>query len=118
MPAFISILYTFLIVCLALVLFRINDVNKALDYYAALGFANDTKAIAIRPEFWAPLIIALTFSFLPYFKIGEKIQNYFYSDQKQIKRHVILTCISMLLFILALSFNTRVGLNPFIYFRF
>jgi alginate O-acetyltransferase complex protein AlgI len=117
-PAIISISYTFLIVCLASVLFRIDDLDKSLDYFAALGFSNNVTFEAIRPEFWAPFFIALIFSFLPYFKIGEKLQNYFYSDAIQIKRHLVLTSISIILFILAISFNTRVGLNPFIYFRF
>jgi alginate O-acetyltransferase complex protein AlgI len=117
-PAFFKIVFTFLLVTLAFVLFRLDDLPKSMNYYKALCFNNNIAFTALRPEFWLPLCIAIVFSFLAVFRIGKQLENYFYGDHTSMKRHVLLTLISMILFILAVSFNTRVGFTPFIYFRF
>jgi alginate O-acetyltransferase complex protein AlgI len=117
-PDFFMVLFTFLCFNVGLVLFKITDFSKALNYYKALCFTNDVEFAEIRPELWAPLCIAFVFSFSTYFKIGKKLESYFYDDRTELKRHVILTFISLILFVVSLSFNTRWGLTTFIYFRF
>lgn len=117
-PTILSILFIFLCINISNVLFKVNDLSTALSYYKALCFRNDVPFTEVRPEIWAPLGIATLFSFSNYFKIGNKLQSYFYDDRTELKRHIILTVISLILFVLSLSFNTRWGLTTFIYFRF
>jgi len=117
-PKLFSILFTFLIVNIAFVLFRINDLPKAINYYKAMLFSNNEVTSDILPEFWLPLILAFIFSFINFFSFGKKMQSYFYDNRTELNRHVLLTFVCLILFVLALSYNTRVGYAPFIYFRF
>lgn len=117
-PVVLSIGFTFLCVNIGFVLFRTDDIVRAYKYYKALLFSYHSNSLEVRSEFWLPFTIALLFSFINYFNLGKKIQQFFYADLSKMNRHVLLTVVSMVLFFLSLSFNTRVGFNPFIYFRF
>ncbi len=117
-PSAFIILFIFLLTNISFVIFKAKNLSLALNYYKALCFNNNVEFAEIRPEIWVPLIIAIIFSFSNYFKIGNKLLAYFYDDRKDIKRHVILTFVSLILFVVSLSFNTRWGLTTFIYFRF
>lgn len=118
LPDFVKIITTFFIITISLVLFKVDDLGHVIDYYRALFFSNNVETIEIRTELWIPLLIAILFSFINYFNVGKKIQNYFYGNQTNTTRHIVLTLISIVLFTLSLSFNTREGLTQFIYFRF
>ncbi|MCU0428761.1 MAG: MBOAT family protein [Cytophagaceae bacterium] len=118
LPKFLSLLITFFLVNISTVLFRMDDVKRTFAFYKALFSYNQGTNIEIRPEFWLPLSMAILFSFIPLSSWGKKLQSYFYEDRNSLKRHLLLTGISLLLFVLALSFNTRVAFSPFIYFRF
>ncbi len=117
-PTVFKIIITFFLASTSSVLFKAKDFTNAINYYKAMCFKNDVEFTEVRPEIWAPLIIAILFSFSNYFKIGNKLQSYFYEDRTELKRHLVLTIISLILFVVSLSFNTRWGLTTFIYFRF
>ncbi len=117
-PGILKVLLTFSLIMISLVFFKIDSLEDCIKFYEALLYSNKVNPLDISPEFWIPLSIAIIFSFINYYPIGKKIQNYFYEDSDTLKRHFPLTILSLILFTLSLSFNTRVGLTPFIYFRF
>ncbi|MEI8202986.1 MAG: MBOAT family O-acyltransferase [Bacteroidota bacterium] len=114
-----STLFTFFFVVIGWVFFRVEKLNDAFLYLDRM-FSFDSLGIKVEldSEYYTFFILAIFFAFFTYLRIGEKAQNAIYFNEYPLKRHIGMTFISMILFILAVSSITAYGFNPFIYFRF
>ncbi len=119
LPKIIQISYTFILVTLGWVMFRVENVNSAFHYIQAM-FINwsSLKFIEVSVEQWFTFIIAVLFAFFCAFEKGRSIQVKIYSDVMSLKLSGLMAIVSILLFLLSLSYITASGFNPFIYFRF
>ncbi len=114
-----STLLTFLFVVVGWVFFRVEKLSDAFVYIGKM-FSFNNLGFNVEPdtEFYTYFIVALFFGFFAFFRIGEKIQQAVYFNDYPLKRHLAMTAICTLLFILSVSSITAYGFNPFIYFRF
>jgi alginate O-acetyltransferase complex protein AlgI len=113
-----SILITFLIVVIGWVFFRIDQVDNALLFIKKMFTFKGLSIYTFDSEFYFYFIIAVLFAFCGMLKIGEKIQNNFYFNDFNNKKHIIIFTIVIILFMLSIASITSFGFNPFIYFRF
>jgi alginate O-acetyltransferase complex protein AlgI len=114
---FFSTLFTFIVVAIGWVFFRIETFTNAMAYLKQL-FSFQSSSVSFDNEFYTFFIIALFFAFFAYFKKGQRILEDFYFGQYTSMQHIRVTIMSLMLFILAISFIAGTGFNPFIYFRF
>jgi len=114
-----SIVFTFFIVMMGWVIFRLESINIISQYYNKLfEFENFNLPQTLKP-FYYILIPAILFSFIVEFKIGKKVETYFFTKTTyHIKEHLFLLLLSFLFFTLSLASITSSSFNPFIYFRF
>lgn len=111
--------FTFFIVLIGWVAFRAPSVAHLKGYIKGMFFlTNGTQQIDYDAQFTAILAIAIFFSFFCLPKIGERIQNTVYNGSLTEGKHTAFTAGAVVLFIIALSYVTSSGYNPFIYFQF
>lgn len=115
-----SVIFTFFIVVIGWVFFRIEDFGSALEFLSTLfQFTPINESFEVLPSFYLIFILAILFSFCTFFKIGKQIeQNIFYQPNPSLKWYFIMTAVALLLFAVSLSYIASSGFNPFIYFRF
>ncbi len=114
-----AILLTFVFVMFGWVIFKIEDFDLLKVYLTALIQPFENFELNTIPAFGLIGCIAIFFAFFTSLPIGQKISQFiFESDKYSFKNHIILTFVSLLLFIVSLSSITSSGFNPFIYFRF
>lgn len=116
--SFPKVILTFILIAFGSVLFRIDNISEAFDYYKALFFSNNNSFIFPEIDFWIPFFLAIIFSFWGFFKFGKQLQNIFYTEVKENSLNILLTISSCILFVISLSYITQSGFYPFIYFRF
>ena len=115
----ISILFTFLIIVMARVFFRIEEYDQAVSFLGALySFDFHSVSLAANPHFYTMMFVAAFFSFFTLSRIGLKLQDFFYFTQYNNKQHVGLWLMSVVLLVLCVASLTGLGFSPFIYFRF
>lgn len=113
-----SILFTFFIVVMSWVLFRIEDTQKIGAFYQKL-FAFDWGYYEPIEHFYIPLIVAVVFSFITISGFGKRLGFYFFKKERySIAEHLMLSLGAGFLFYLCVSVVISSGFNPFIYFRF
>lgn len=113
------IAFTFLIVLVGWVFFRVEYLAQARGYLKAMFFMNHgTQHAETDMQFWITLSLAAFFAFFCIPNVGRKIQEFVYAGMPSSKMHVTMTVIALLLFGIALSYVTSSGYNPFIYFQF
>lgn len=115
-----SILFTFVVVMIAWVIFRLEDFGRMKIYLYKL-FSGDGNGFDFETvtSFWFILLVAVLFSFLVAFSFGKKVQAYFFETEIYSGiSHVFLFVLAILLLFLSASSVTSSGFNPFIYFRF
>jgi len=115
---FFTTIFTFLVVVVGWVFFRIENLGDAYRFCKRLFAFDFGKPLHFDSEFYTFFTLAVFFSFFAYFKIGQKIQNAIYSDFYNTKKHISVTAVSIGLFILSVSSISTLNFNPFIYFRF
>lgn len=114
----VSILITFLIVMHGWVIFKIEDIGVAFQYVQKLwDFSN-----VYSGNYQLQLLVTLSVAFLLCFgalvpKIKKGVQFYM-ASQFNVKTHIVLIFISVILYVLSLSFILSSNFNPFIYYRF
>ncbi len=113
-----SMLFTFFIVVIGWVFFRVEKIEDAFVYISRLLQMGESSKVFFGSEFYFFLIIAVFFAFFASVKYGQKIQDAVYIKSYDNKRHIAMTLITMILFVLSLSSITSAEFNPFIYFRF
>lgn len=119
LPKFIQISYTFFLVTLGWVMFRVENVKDACYYLKSMFLINDIQLfVNISTEQWFTGAIALFFAFFCAFDKGKQIQAKVYADVMSLRLSGLMAVVSILLFIISLSYITASGFNPFIYFRF
>lgn len=114
------IVFTMVVVVVGWVFFRLEDLNLAWGYVKAMfGGTSNEISIPVDSEWLTLVVFAAVFSFFLLLPKGEKVQNsaFGYVAVKN-RTHVLWTFVSIMLFVLSLSYITASGFNPFIYFRF
>ena len=113
-----SIIFTFLIVNLAWVFFRVEKIGDAFQFIKRMFVFQFNSSFNYDFEFKFYLALAFLFSFFAISKFTQKIQDSIYVNTYSNSKHVIVFSTVIVLFILSLSSITSLGFNPFIYFRF
>jgi len=109
---------TFFIVTIGWVFFRVEKFRDAILYLKHLFAYHGGQSIHPGSEFYFFLAIGFVFAFFAYLKQGQKIQDAVYFHQYSGNKHIIMAAVSVVLFVLSVSFITSTGFNPFIYYRF
>jgi len=115
---FFRTIITFFIVAVGWVFFRIEKFGDAILYLKKMFSFHTSHSIELSSEFYTFFAIAAVFAFFAYLKTGQKIQDAIYFGQYTNNKHIRMTGLCVILFILSLSFITSTGFNPFIYYRF
>ncbi|MFM8964317.1 MAG: MBOAT family O-acyltransferase, partial [Sphingomonadales bacterium] len=115
-----SVFFTFFIVAMAWVLFRIENWNDALIFYKQLIDYKDFKFIELNNSFLFFFLLAIYFSLFGRTKYGTKMAAYLVQEKPVItlSRAVLLTVSTILLLFFSIVFLSASDLNPFIYYRF
>lgn len=115
----IAVLFTFFVVMVGWVLFRIEDFHSIKIFMRALCNFNFGMADRFyQIELWVTLFAAIVFSFFTLSGWGKKVQEKFYFAQSGILRKIPGVLLSIALLKLCIAYITTSGFNPFIYFRF
>ena len=119
MGAIFSTLFTFLIVMIGWVIFRLEDLASINIYLVKLFSFDFNFEINSVPSFWFIAIIATFFSIFTAFKIGRKIENFvLFQNYLKVSNHFIFTLSAIVLLVVSMISVTSSDFNPFIYFRF
>ncbi len=113
-----SMIITFTIVVIGWTMFKIESVSLGWKYLKAMFSFKITGQFHWDTEFYFYFFVAVFFSFFTTFKLGQKIQDSIYVNAYSNTKHVIVTCLSIILMTICISFVAANGFNPFIYFRF
>lgn len=116
-PTALSILYTFVIVNFAWVLFRGESFEQSLAIYKAM-FSFKFSHLGLDIPFKFYFLISIVSSFFVLFSFGRKLQDFFYNPKLNTVNSILLIGLSFVLFTLSLGSIFGSGFNPFIYFRF
>lgn len=114
-----SFIYTFIVVLIGWVFFRIEDLHSSLGYLHRM-FAWHPENYKWMPdiEYKTMLVIALFFSFFTLSSLGQLIQNQVFHKDHSIRLHIAMAFVTVVLCILSAGRITVSTFNPFIYFRF
>jgi alginate O-acetyltransferase complex protein AlgI len=115
---FFRTIFTFLIVVIGWVFFRIEDLSDSFVYIGKMFSFKNAVMPSPDPKFVTVFIVAVFFSFFTSVVAGQNIQNNIYHNPYTNNRHLVMTITGSLLIILSLGAITTSGFNPFIYFRF
>ncbi|MDB5274104.1 MAG: putative rane protein involved in D-alanine export [Chitinophagaceae bacterium] len=117
---FFSTLFTFFVVTIGWVFFRVEKFSDAINYLKQLFSFHTNAEIQIKPDgqFYTFFSIAIFFSFFTYLRKGQKMHDVIYFEKYTNGRYVSMAVICALLVLLSVSFIATVDFNPFIYFRF
>lgn len=115
-----SLIYTFLVVLIGWVFFRIEKLETAkLVLQKMFSFDFQPLIEPISLPFKVILIVAVIFSFLGIFKRAQAWQNHvFFNQSPSLPWYLGYLSIALILFVLSLSAISAENFNPFIYFRF
>jgi alginate O-acetyltransferase complex protein AlgI len=112
-------LYTFFVVMLGWVFFRIEHLKPSLGYLKRMfTYHGDTSLWNADIEFMVMMVLASFFSFFTLSSLGNRIQQKVFFNEYSLRRHVVMTVVTMLLCVIAAGRITTSTFNPFIYFRF
>ncbi len=115
----LRIVSTFFIVLIGWVAFRSPTIAHMKGYLKGMFFLTDgTQQVSYDSQLIITLAIAVFFAFFCLPKRGERIQNLVYDGIITERSHVLFTSGALVIFILAFSYVTSSGYNPFIYFQF
>lgn len=115
----ISILFTFFIVMMGWVLFRLESVESVLHFYQKLFSFDHLLDVDVNEEFKWMFLFAVFFAFVAVFSFGKKWLDFtFNTTQYSLKAHAYGVVISVVLFVLSWSTLLSSDFNPFIYYRF
>lgn len=115
-----SLIYTFLVVMIGWVFFRIEYLSTAKAYLSKMfSFDFSPMTETISNPFKVTFVIAVIFSFIGLLNISKRWETQIYfNENPSLKWYYAFLSGSVIVFILSLSSITSQGFNPFIYFRF
>ncbi|RLD43907.1 MAG: MBOAT family protein [Bacteroidetes bacterium] len=118
-PKVFSILFTFFVIVLARVFFRVETLPDAMVYFERL-FAFDFTSVsfAAKPHFYTIMIFSAILSFITATRFGLKIEAVIYKTNLSIKQYYVYTAIAFLFLVYSIASVAGSGFSPFIYFRF
>lgn len=113
-------LFTFFVVAMAWVLFRIESWKNANIFYYQLIDYKDIKFIELNNSFYIILLLAILFSVIGRFQFIQKRTLLFTSENPilSVSKATLISAISIVLLFLSVVFLSASNLNPFIYYRF
>lgn len=113
-------IFTFFVVAMAWVLFRLEEWSMAKKYFIQLFDFNDFKNIELNNSFYFMLLLALVFSVFGRSIWGQQIARYLEEKDKVLSLGKSLICltISILLLLISIAYLAASEFNPFIYYRF
>ncbi len=119
-PSLIKTLFTFIVVMIGWVFFRLDAFDDAVHYVSKMfSFKGvSTELHPLTTEVKTIFTLAMLFAFFTLSKKGQHLQDWFYAKSHGFKAYLLLSIISIVLFSLSLASITGTGFNPFIYFRF
>ncbi len=116
---FFGWLYTFIVVVLAWVPFRVEGIGNSMLYLKELFTFHFT---AFKPventELYTILVIAFAISLITLSSFGKKLQDIFYRTEISNRQHIVYFTAALLAFIVCVATLAGSGFSPFIYFRF
>jgi len=115
----VSTVFTFLVVVLGWVFFRLETFEEAMIYFGKMfAFNFESFSFRGRMDLLIILAVSLLFSFITITPFGRKLENLVYFDSYTRYRYLVMGVVVLLLFILSVGSIAATGFNPFIYFRF
>ena len=115
----ISTIFTFLIVTVGWVYFRVDDLGYANNIVKNMfNFNFSDGKFALHNDFYFSFCLAVFFSFFAFSPFTKKIQAKVYGENHSMISNTLLMTTSVLLFYISLSYIAALDFNPFIYFRF
>jgi alginate O-acetyltransferase complex protein AlgI len=116
----LSIAYTFLVVVIGWVFFRAEHISKGIKFFGSMFSSHVNGFNRWEPDraYLTIFTIAIFFSFFTITKWGKRIQHKVFYEDHSTRMHLLMTIISLILFILSAARITQSTFNPFIYFRF
>jgi hypothetical protein len=114
-----SVIFTFLIIVLARVFFRIEDIDMAWTFMQKLFVFDFVKvSIGLNLQYYIAIAIAAFFSFITLTKFGLKLQEKVYVSELKPRGHILFWTLSVITLIFCIASLNATGFSPFIYFRF
>ena len=113
-------IFTFFVVAMAWVLFRIESWTNAKIFYSQLIDIKDIKFIQLNNSFYLVLLLAILFSVMGRSGIFQRVSNFLTIENPSlsISKSALLILITIVLLFLSIVFLSSSNLNPFIYSRF
>jgi alginate O-acetyltransferase complex protein AlgI len=114
-----AFIYTFFVVLIGWVFFRIEYFHPALGYFHRMFTWHPSQSQWLPDaEYKLTLVFACIFSFFTLPRLGQKIQHKIFHEPYVMPRHYIMAAITILLLVISAGRIASSGFNPFIYFRF
>lgn len=116
----LSLAYTFLVVMIGWVFFRLEHFSTAKRYIQKM-FSFDFRPMTeqVPAAFKLTICLAVLFSFIVLLKPAKQLEtNLYFNENPSLKWYYSWLPVAVILFILSLSSIASQGFNPFIYFRF
>ena len=113
-------IFTFFVVAMAWVLFRIESWTNAKIFYSQLIDIKYIKFIQLNNSFYLVLLLANLFSVMGRSGIFQRVSNFLTIENPSlsISKSALLILITIVLLFLSIVFLSASNLNPFIYYRF
>ena len=113
-----AVIFTFFLVVMGWVLFRVDTAADAGAYYKALFAFRSGITIPYDFMFLFTFGLAIVFSFLTLSKVGQQLQDCFFADHYSKRLSWTMFVICLILLVLSIGSLCVSDFNPFIYFRF
>jgi len=114
-----AMIITFLITLVGWTFFRITDISLVFSFIGKMfAFNCSGELLYFDEKFIFIMILAFFFSFIMAFRIGDRLEKFFFANSFSMKANYSMTLLCIILFIISLADITSSGFNPFIYFRF
>jgi alginate O-acetyltransferase complex protein AlgI len=114
-----SIIFTFFVIVLARVFFRVETFSDAMMYFQRL-FAFDFQNFIweTKLHFLLIMLLAAFISYIPATKIGMKAETLIYKANLSTREYFVYCFIALVFLIYSTASLAGSGFSPFIYFRF
>lgn len=114
-----SFIYTFFVVLVGWVFFRIEHIRPSLAYLRRLFSWHPGSEVWVPgTEYYTIFTVACIFSFFTITNWGERIQHRFFYAAYPVRRHYLVATLMLVVCLLSASRIATSSFNPFIYFRF
>ncbi|WP_207798861.1 MBOAT family O-acyltransferase [Taibaiella soli] len=114
-----SFIYSFFVVLIGWVFFRIEHIRPSLAYLGRLfSWHKSSEAWLPTTEYYTIFAVACLFSFFTIANWGQRIQQRFFYAPYPVRRHYLVATLMLVICLLSASRIATSSFNPFIYFRF